>query len=88
MLGGRTPYEVRYGVKPDVLHLHAFGAPCAIVEPKEWLRKLDDRATMCYFVGHKYDGGGYRVRDPKGRVVVESKDIVFFEDGLPSPTLK
>ena len=36
----------------------------------------------------KYDGGGYRVWDPKRRVVAESRDIVFFEDGLPSPTLK
>jgi hypothetical protein len=30
-LGGRTPYEVVHGVKPDVSHLRAFGAPCAIV---------------------------------------------------------
>jgi len=35
----------------------------------------------------KYDRGGYRVWDPKRRVVAESRDIVFFEDGLPSPTL-
>jgi len=60
-LGGRTPYEVLYGVKQDVSHLHAFGASCAIVEPKERLRKLDDRTTMCFFVRYKYDGGGYRV---------------------------
>ena len=74
-------------MKPDVSHLRAFGAPCAIVEPKERLRKLDDRASMCFFIGYKYEGGGYRVWDPKRRVVVESKDIVFFEDGLPPPTL-
>ena len=42
---------------------------------------------MCFFIGYKYEGGGYRVWDPKRRVVVESKDIVFFEDGLPPPTL-
>ena len=42
---------------------------------------------MCFFVGYKYEGG-YRVWDPKRRVVVESRDIVFFfEDGLPPPTL-
>ena len=62
---------ILYGAKPDVSHLRAFGAPCAIVEPKERLRKLDDRATMCFFVGYKYEGGGYRVWDPKRRVVVE-----------------
>ena len=47
------------------------------VEPKERLRKLEDRATMCFFAGCKYDGGGYRVWDLKRRVVAESKDIVF-----------
>jgi transposase InsO family protein len=86
-LGGRTPYEVIYGTKPDVSHLRAFGAPCAIVEPQQRLKKLDDRATMCFFVGYKYEGGGYRVWDPKRRVVLESRDVVFFEDGLPPPTL-
>ena len=72
-LGGRMPFEVLYGAKPDVSHLRAFGVPCAIVEPKERLKKLDDRATMCFFVGYKYEGGGYRVWDPKRRVIVESR---------------
>jgi len=65
-----------------VSHLHG-----AIVEPKERLGKLDDRATMRFFVGYKYDGGCYRVWDPKRRVVVESRNIIFFVDGLLSPTL-
>jgi len=73
VLGGRTPYEAFYGVKLGVSHLRAFGAPCAIVEPKERLKKIDDRATMCFFVGYKYEGGGYRVWDPKRQVVVESR---------------
>ena len=72
-------------MKQDVSHLHAFGASCAIVEPKERLRKIDDRTTMCFFVGYKYNGGGYKVWDLKRRVVAEH--CVFFEDGLPSPTL-
>ena len=46
------------------------------------MRKLDDRATTRFFVGYKYEGGGYRVWDPKRQVVVEFGDIVFFEDGL------
>ena len=85
-LDGRTPFAVRYGARPDLAHLRAFGAPCAVVEPLEKLKKLDDRAAMCFFVGYKYDGG-YRVWDPKKRVVFESRDVVFFEDGLPPPTL-
>ena len=85
-LEGKTPHEAIYGVEPDVSHLRAFGAPCAVVEPSELLKKLDNRAKMCFFVGYKYQGG-YRVWDPKRRVVVKSRDIVFFEDGLPPPTL-
>jgi len=42
---------------------------------------------MCYFVGCKYDGGSYRVWDPKRRVVPSPKTLFFFEDGLLSPTL-
>ena len=42
---------------------------------------------MCLFVGYKYGGGGYWVWDLRRHVVVESRDIVFFEDGLPQPTL-
>jgi len=65
VLGGRMPFEVLYGAKPGVSHLRAFGAPCAIIKPKERLRKLDDQAMMCFFVGYKYKGGGYQVWDPK-----------------------
>ena len=86
-LGGRTPYEVFYGARPDASRLRTFGVLCTIVEPKERLKQLDDRVTMCPFVGYKYEGGGYRVWDPKRQVVVESRDVVFFEDGFPSPTL-
>ena len=56
-LGGRMPFEVLYGAKPDVLHFRAFSTPCAVVEPTERLRKLDDRATMCFFLGYKYATG-------------------------------
>ena len=68
--------------------LHAFGVPCAIVELSEKLRKLDDRARMCVFIGYKYGGGGYRVWDPRRSVVVKSRDVIFFEDGLPTPTYR
>jgi len=51
------------------------------------LKKLDAWSRMCFFVGYKYEGGGYRVWDPRKGVVVESRDVVFFEDGLPPPTL-
>ena len=86
-LDGLTPYEVLHGTKPDLADLCAFSAPCAIVKPVAKLKKLDDQARMCFVVGYKYSGGGYRVWDPEKKVVVKSRDVVFFEDGLPSPPL-
>ena len=85
-LDGLTPYEVLHGTKPKIADLPAFGTPCAIVEPAAKLRKLDDRVIMCYIVGYKYSGGDHRVWDPERKVVIESREVVFSEDGLPSPT--
>ena len=82
VLDGLTPFELLYGVKPDPADLRAFGAPCAIVEPSAKLKKLDDRARFCVFVGYMYGSGGYRVWDPDRDVVVELRDVVFFQDGL------
>ena len=76
MLEGCTPFELLYRKKADVTHLHAFGAPCAIVKPLAKLKKLDDWVRMCYCVGYKYGRGGYRV-DPR-EVVVETRDVTFF----------
>ena len=87
-LGGRTPFELVYGMIPNVSHLHAFSTPCAAVEPAAKLKKLDDRAGRYFFIGYKYGGGGYRLWDPRRRAVVESRDVLFFENGLPAPTLK
>ena len=53
-------------MKPDLAHLCAFGA---IVEPLVKLKKLDERVRMCFFVSYTYGGGGYRVWDPKGKVM-------------------
>ena len=86
-LDGLTPYEVLHGTKPNLTNLHAFGTLCAIVEPTAKLKKLDDWVRMCFVMGYKYSGGGYRVWDPEKRVIVKSRDVVFFEDGLPSPPL-
>ena len=87
-IDGLTPYEMVYGVKPNLANLRAFGVPCTVVEPREKLRKLDDRASACVFVGYKYGGGGYRVWDCQRSVVVEARGVTFFEEGPSPPTLR
>ena len=77
-LGGRLPYEMPYRTKLDVSHLRTFRVPCTIVELSELVKKLDDQLMMCFFIGYKYETGGYWVWDPKRQVVVESKGLKFF----------
>ena len=86
-LGGLTPYKVLYETKPNISDLQAFGAPCAIIQPVIKLKKLDDRANMCFFLGYKYSGGGYWVWCLEIKMVVKARDVVFFEEGLPSTPL-
>ena len=50
-LDGLTLHEVLYSTKPDVANLRAFSTPFAIVESTEKLKKLDDRARMCFLMG-------------------------------------
>jgi len=82
-LDRRTAFGVRYGAKPELAHLRAFRAPCAVVEPLEKSKEHDHHATMYFFVGYKYDGG-YRIWDPKKQVVVESRDVVFLPEQIPT----
>ena len=82
-LKGYMPYEMVYDVKPDLVNLCMFSVPCAIVKPKEKLQKSYDWATLCVFVGYKYGRGGYSIWDPQKSVVVEARDVPFFEEGLP-----
>jgi len=66
------------------LTMRVWGAMCC-VQPLEKLRKLDARSRMCFFIGYKFEGGGYRVCDPRKGVVVGSRDVVFNEDACDRP---
>ena len=51
-LDGLTLHETLYSTKPDVAALRAFGAPCALVELAEKMKKVDERARICFFLGY------------------------------------
>ena len=44
-LDGRTPYEVLYDMKLELMDLCAFGALCAIIGPSENLKRVDCRLS-------------------------------------------
>ena len=42
----KTPWELFYGIKPDVSHMRTFGATAYVYVPKEKRHKLDDRSRV------------------------------------------
>jgi len=78
--GEKTPYELFFGVQPDVSMLRVFGCPCyvTLVNGKK-RNKLDERALCGRLVGYSLVSKGYFVWVPKLREVVESRDILFYE---------
>ena len=74
----RTPWELFYGVKPDVSHLRVFGATAYMHVPKEKRNKLDQRAERGIMVGYPDGVKGYCIMLPDGRIMV-SRDVHFDE---------
>ena len=73
-------YEMLYNMKLDLADLHAFSTLCAIVNLSEKMKKIDDRTSMCVFVGYGgcgYNLCGYRVWDLRNPIVVKFRDITL-----------
>ena len=47
--------------------------------PKEQRSKLDDKATLCIFIGYGDEEFGYRLWDSEKQKIVRSRDIMFHE---------
>ena len=76
---GTTPYELWYGVKPDVSHLRVFGCHTNYKDGYP-VQKMDPRAKKCFLVGYTKSAGIYRVYDPSSRRVIDTREVVFNED--------
>jgi hypothetical protein len=58
---GATTFEVWYGKKPTVHHLHTFGCLAYVKNTKPNLSKLDDRGRRIIFIGYEQGTKAYRV---------------------------
>jgi hypothetical protein len=76
---GRTPYEARHGVKPDVKFLRVFGCRAHAKVMKPDLKKLDDRSKPMVMVDYEPGGKAYRLYNPATKRVLVSRDVVFDE---------
>lgn len=77
-LDGKTPFEERYGKKPDLRDLHQFG--CKVWVRLEDAGKLDAKAVEAKFVGYSAESkGGYRVYWPIKHNVTVERNVQFMD---------
>jgi len=74
-LDGRTPYEVLYGIKPEVGDIHLWGS-------RVWVRsltagKLDPRGREGRFVGYDGESKGCRIYWTDSRTIGVERDLIF-----------
>lgn len=74
-----TPFELFWGIKPNVQHLKVFGCRvvCLIKGPNR--SKLSPKGIVCRLVGYSSSQKGYRVMDGDGRVFV-CRNVKFLDD--------
>ncbi|KAL0359324.1 UNVERIFIED_CONTAM: Retrovirus-related Pol polyprotein from transposon TNT 1-94 [Sesamum angustifolium] len=75
----KAPFEILYGVKPDVNYFRVFGSICYVHVPKNNRTKFDAKAKKCIFVGYDTCRKGWRCMDPTTKKSITSKDVVFDE---------
>ena len=75
----KAPFEMLYGVKPNVNYFRVFGSICYVHVPKNSRTKLDAKAKKCVFVGYDTCRKGWRCMDPTTKKSVTSRDVVFDE---------
>jgi transposase InsO family protein len=78
-LDGKTPFEVWYGRKPSVRHLHTFGCKVFAKRIQPGITKLADRSTPGVFLGYEPGTKGYRVYDPVNDKLLVTRDVIFDE---------
>lgn len=77
--GACTPWELFFGLKPDVSHLRVFGCLAYAHKPKHMRNKLEDKAWIGTFVGYELGSKAYRIMLKHENKIIVSRDVVFNE---------
>ncbi|GJX32123.1 retrovirus-related pol polyprotein from transposon TNT 1-94 [Tanacetum coccineum] len=75
----KTPYELMHDRKPDLRHLHVFGALCYPTKDSEDLGMLKPKADIGIFVGYSPTKNAYRIYNKKTRIIIETIHVEFDE---------
>ena len=80
VLKNKTPEEVFFGKKLEVIHLRIFGCLVYIHIPKEKRKKLDPSGKKGIFNGYSDTLKAYSVYIPSFKKIETSRDVTFNED--------
>nr|KAJ0194254.1 hypothetical protein LSAT_V11C800406360 [Lactuca sativa] len=75
-----SPYELWKGKKPNLDYLKVWGCVAYYRTPDPKRTQLGARANKSIFIGYAQNSKAYRLLDIESGVVVESRDVEFFED--------
>ncbi len=75
----KSRFEVFHKRKPAPLRAQIFGCMVYYKNNSKKKKILDDRARLGIFVGVNEEEGTYRIYDTEKKVVVKSRDVMFFE---------
>ena len=73
----KTPYELKYGKKPDLKNIKIWGSLAYKREPTELISKLDSRAKPYYLVG--YGSNQYKLLNPETSKIIWARDLKILE---------
>jgi hypothetical protein len=82
----RTPFESWYQRKPSLSHLHTFGCPAYIYAEKHTQTKLESKSRPGIFMGYTEENKAYHVWDTTKDKIVVTRDVIFHETSVPSPS--
>ena len=77
VLENKTPEEVFFGNKLEVIHLRILGCPVYIDIRKEKRTKLDPSGNKGIFVGYSKTSKAYRICFPGFKNIDISRDVTF-----------
>ena len=81
-LEGKTPFEKRFGRKPDVSHIRSFGCTIYAKIPDEKIRKSEptmDQAIKCKLLGYEEGRKGFRLLNLLTNKVIYARSVTFRE---------
>ena len=74
--------------KPTVKYFHVFGAKCFTLKDDEQLGKFESKAHEGIFLGYSMESKAYRVHVIGQKKVIESMNVTFDDNKLPSIQVK